>query len=32
MNAGVEMSPGEIEKLRHSAEMLKAVIGKLDLK
>jgi hypothetical protein len=32
MNAAVELSPEEIEKLRHSAEMLKAVIGKLDLK
>ena len=28
----LELSPEEIEKLRHSAGMLKAVIGKLDLK
>jgi L-lactate dehydrogenase len=28
----LELSPDEIEKLRHSAGMLKAVIGKLDLK
>ena len=27
----LELSPDEIEKLRHSAGMLKAVIGKLDL-
>jgi hypothetical protein len=32
MNAGVELSPEEIEKLRHAAEMLKAGIGKQDLK
>jgi L-lactate dehydrogenase len=28
----LELSPDEIEKLRHSAGMLKAAIGKLDLK